>query len=116
MNRKIGFSLLFTIFLILGTNVVVFAQASGDGQRLVGTWTEVRIGATVVFNSDGTVSGFPASSALTHWVAAGDRVFIFQPNTINYFTFDFRISNDGRIVIMNTDGLGTQRGWTFRRN
>ena len=84
----------------------VAAQSAGNEQRLVGTWTCLHDGSTIVFNANGTVSGW---NWYTHWAAAGDRIVAFAPGHLSdREMFELRISSDGRTLILDSRA--------FRRN
>ena len=124
MNKKLIFSVMLVCLLVLNSNDLLFAQSSNNEQRLVGTWTALHnSNMTIVFNSNGTMStglnfdGFQP----THWAAAGDRLFVYIPNSSNRAIRSIHISSDGRTLIVITQRLdldsGNQElGTAFRRN
>ena len=130
MNKK-GVFFVLLVFLLLLTNTAIFAQNSGNEQRLVGTWTSSSYDSRVTFNADGTMSGTSGFSFVTtdgnqgsfqptHWAAAGDKIVVFIPNSYRALR-EFQISSDGRtlILINHMDVYGMIFGSTaspFRRN
>ena len=130
MRKKLAFFAALTILLMLNTNAGLLAQASGNEQRLVGTWTSLlNPDLTVVLNANGTISGFSTPDAAgrvfspTHWAAADDKIIFYipLPNDIRIATRDFRISSDGRTLIIirrviNMDTGDQEAGIPLRRN
>jgi len=115
MKMKLFFSLMLICLLILKGNGALFAQASGNEQRLVGTWVHLHTdGINFVFNADGTMAtdGIMFDGFIpTHWAAAGDRLLVYrrganwgQERAIRYFN----ISSDGRTLIIST--IAVQHG------
>jgi len=105
--------------LALAVSGALAAQVSGNEQRLVGTWTHMRNGSTVVFNANGTVScscsGFLSAYGLFHlnyervrvvlsrWVAVGSLLVLYAPTDFptggTNVSREFRISGDGTTLI-----------------
>ena len=127
MNKKIVFLVMLTCFLIVKTNVSLFAQATGNDQRLIGTWVGLhRTNASITFNANGTMTVVNSTFdgfVPTHWAAAGDRLLVFIPDmnpqrrAIRYF----HMSTDGRTLITSTiavEGAGGRGsiGSAWRRN
>lgn len=108
--------------LMMVVSMALTAQASGNEQRLVGTWTSLHNGDTFVFNANGTVSGAPFHTRIsqrvdnfvpTHWAAAGDRLVLYVPGG-HRATRAFSISSDGRtLIIQHAEG---DWGTALRRN
>ena len=130
MGKKFVFSVMLACLLALKTTMALFAQTSGNEQRLVGSWTGLwNTDISLTFNANGTmsISGLITFDDFmpTHWAAAGDRLLLFIPavggrgskRAIRYF----HISSDGRTLIISTiategsDGSGNVGG-AYRRN
>ena len=132
MTKKVIFSAMIICFLMLNVNVALFAQISNNEERLVGTWTNLHDNSTITFNADGSVTGFrtiveglnASGAALrfshvpSRYAVADDQIVLFSPNDREAlsFIFDYRISNDGRTLILSVQSLGTRAGFAFRRN
>ena len=104
--------------LLAAVSMSCAAQTGGNEQRLVGSWTHVVHDDTVVFNANGTVTGWQEAMGganRTHWVAAGNRLFLFVPNG-GATTLEFAISTDGRTLIVHVIGGDGTWGNAFRRN
>ena len=125
MDKKIIFSLMLACSILLIANTALFAQASGNEQRLVGNWTGLTFTSSLTFNTNGTISmtGITFDGFVpTHWAAAGDRLMLFiagdgTRRVIRYF----HISTDGRTLIISTiavEGIGGQGsiGTAWRRD
>ena len=119
--RIIFFLLVFGFISISCLN----AQSSNNEQRLVGTWTSLLNNATLVFNSNGSVTGvdsimelvtYGQGTTFSNYAAAGDKILFYTPNTTARITFDYRVSSDGRTLILNVEIIGTSFGFAYRRN
>ena len=125
MNKKMAFSVILGFLFILISNVALFAQGTNNEQRLVGSWTALHNpNLTISLNANGTMSmagGNFDGFVPTHWAAAGDRIFLYIPNSNNRAIRTFNISSDGRtliVVLRQLDGMtGNQElGTAYRRN
>ena len=96
--------------LLAVVSMVLAAQSGGNEQRLVGSWTHVIYGDTIVFNADGTVAEV---GDYTHWVAAGNKLYLY--NSDDSETLEFTVSGDGRTLIVNDFG-SPESGEAFRRD
>jgi hypothetical protein len=96
MKKFILFSVLF-----LGLSMVLIAQSPSNEQRLVGTWINNFDGSRVVFNSNGTMSGslYFKDIIYTKYAVAEDKL-VLMTNSSSGEGFDFRISSDGRTLII----------------
>jgi len=99
------------------------AQAAGNEQRLVGSWTCLYSGSVVVFNADGTVTGlpgvfFPGRTPPTHWAAAGNALVLFRTAGARpRGRVGFYISSDGQTLVFTAAiGLEGYSNRAFRRN
>jgi hypothetical protein len=52
----------------------------------------------------------------SRYTVAGDKLFLFIEGGAEGMVFDFRISTDGRTLIIFFNWMGTQQGLSFRRN
>ena len=111
MNNKKIFSVMLVCVLVFITNASLFAQTSGNEQRLVGTWTSPSYPVTITLNADGTMSttwdfvGMSGGSnnqivtfRPTHWAAAGNQLVLFQGAM--RIRREFQISSDGKTLIL----------------
>ena len=87
----------FILFLFL--SVILVAQSSNSDQQIVGTWVNENDGSRVVFNSNGTMSGSIFNRDCTRYAIAGEIIAIYNNNR-EASAFEFRISNDGRTLII----------------
>ena len=81
-------------------------------QRMVGTWTNVVGGSSLVLNADGTTSGWGWS----HWAAVDSK--LVMAHATGSRAYEFRSSSDARTLIISSPrqgDLGTN-AWIFRRN
>ena len=94
-------------------SVAVHAQSSNNEQRLIGTWINDLGGGSIVFNTDGSMSGRLFGSNVIRHVAIGDKLLIaYDDDRGNNWVYDFRISSNGRqLIIFYHDG----RGFSFRK-
>ena len=112
--KKFFFALIFLLFV----SFVLLAQSPNNEQRLVGSWTSMLDNSTIVFNSNGTFSGFDFGE---RYAVAGDKIAFFEAGSDRAIIFEFRISNDGRTLILimgSMGGLGNNItiGFPYRRN
>jgi len=126
--------------LMVAGSMALAAQASGTAaQRLVGgTWTVVNGSCTFVFNADGTMTErglwrpndsnrtfvFNADGAMirgvwrsyVHWAAIDDTIVMMPGWWSSGSSFQFRVSADGRTLILSQETSDATEGWIFRRN
>jgi len=116
-------------FLIL-TFVGINSYAQSNEQRLVGSWTSLHNNSTVVFNANGTGTGFntiiktikesmddnSSNSVISNYAVAGNRVVLYTPNSKDTWILNYIISNDGRTLIITFSVLGTSLGLAYKKN
>ncbi|MCL2600043.1 MAG: hypothetical protein FWD88_02535 [Treponema sp.] len=112
-RRVVAVVMFVSLFLVFG-GCSAQAQSANNEQRIVGTWTNLHSGETVVFNANGTFTGWSELEHYQNWAAAGDRIAFFRASSSEAWTVNFRISSDGRTLIMFEDN----RAWgvVLRRN
>ena len=100
--------------------------SSNNEQRLIGTWICINDGSTWVFNSDGTMShpnDIPNYSIrFVQYTAIGDKIILIEEEYGLGYECDFRLSSDGKTMIIIVNGLrlyyggATAYGLSFRKN
>jgi hypothetical protein len=108
MRNKFVFN--FLVLLIFGfSSFSCYAQSSNDQQRLIGTWVGVdsdndSVG-TVVFNSNGTVTGYISG----RYFFSNSKLFIRTNDSIMELSCYF--SSDGRILVLSGSGISYSPHW-----
>ena len=113
MKKKI-----LIIIVLLFVSMIIFAQSDNNEQRIIGTWENGNEEITITFNADGTMSGYIDSSELTRYVIADNLLILYADN--NYpgyqeFACEYRISSDGRTLIIIFFGGWFGEGFSFTR-
>ena len=90
--------LVLILVLLLSVSMLLIAQSTNNEQRLVGTWINDLDGSRWIFNSDGTVSGSFVGFRLAKYAVAEEKIVLIMDDS--NFGGDFRISNDGRTLII----------------
>ena len=86
----------FLIILLLVFNGLVFAQSTGNENRIIGSWQSIQNSSEIwVFNNNGTMTmeGIACRYAITNSQLA---IYIDR----DLFVYDYSISTDGRTLIL----------------
>ena len=91
----------YFVFLVLFfcLSMIIVAQSTNIDQQIIGTWINESDGSRVVFNSNGTMSGNIFNRDCTRYAITRDIIAVYNNNR-EASAFEFRISNDGRILII----------------
>ena len=111
--------MLFLILMLIGT-MSISAQSSNNEQNLIGTWVNVNDNSRLIINANGSITGSLNApefddTPLQNYVVANDKIYLYGRN-IDGKLFDFRISNDGRVLIIYYSYMGVYFSIAFRRN
>ena len=120
MNNKIVLIAIFFLIFVF-VSIDSYAQSANNEQRIIGTWVNDQDNSRVVFNSNGTISGFAwDSSNIIKFAAAGDKIILYTENNDYFLSGNYSISTDGKTLIiistMGMLGIYNQIAFSFRRN